>query len=104
MGRKRALEEWFEDQWFQLEMIKHSISNPDDTRALKNQTLVDEMNGDKEFIELFILDVHGKVIASSFEKHIGIDLSSFPNYKYGIEGKRYMYGPYCDPYTLDIPF
>ena len=103
LGRKRALEEWFEDQWFQLEMIKHSINNHDDTRALKNQTLVDEMNGDKEFIELFILDVNGKVIASSFEKHIGIDLSSLPNYKYGIEGKRYMYGPYCDPHTLDIP-
>ncbi len=103
LGRKRALEEWFEDQWFQLEMIKHVINNNEYTHEDQMLALTEEINEERDFIELFILDGQGKVVASSFVKHIGKDLSGFPNYKYALENKRYMYGPYCDKTTLEIP-
>ncbi len=103
LGRKKALEEWFQDKWFQLEMIKNLIVTKDASEIELSQILLEELKSYEEFIELFILDAKGEVIASSCEKHLHNSFSQFPNLKYGLEGKRYMYGPYCDQYTLDIP-
>lgn len=102
LGRKRALEEWFEDKWFHLEMIKNQILTRDYSEGKLNEVLLEATKTDKEMIEIFILDAGGEVIASSFEGHIHLKFSNLPNLKYAKEGKRYMYGPYCDKKTLDI--
>lgn len=103
LGRKKALEEWFEDKWYQLEMIKNQILTHDYNEGKLNEVLLEGTHNNKELIELFVLDTVGEVIASSFGKHIHLNLSQFPNLKYAREGQRYMYGPYCDITTLDIP-
>jgi len=102
-GRKKALEEWFEDKWFQLQMIKNQILTHDYSESKLNELLVEGTKIDQEMIELFVLDCTGEVVASSFKKHIRLKLDGLPNLKYAKEKKRYMYGPYCDPKTLSIP-
>lgn len=103
LGRQRALEEWFEDKWFQLEIIKNHIVTRDYDENQMSELLTESLKSDKEMIELFILSQEGEVIASSFEGHLHMRLIHLPNLKFAKEGKRYMYGPYCDEKTLDIP-
>ena len=103
LGRKKALEEWFVDKWFQLEMIKNQILTHDYSESKLNEVLLEGTKSDQEMIELFVLDHTGEVMASSFEAHIHLKLGQLPNLTYAKEGKRYMYGPYCDANTLDIP-
>lgn len=103
MGRKRALEEWFDDKWFQIEMIKRQILARDYDENKLSEVLVEALKMDQEIIELFVLNDEGKVIASSFEKHMNLVFNDLPNLNYAKLCKRYMYGPYCDKRTLDIP-
>lgn len=103
LGRKRALEEWFEDKWFQLEIIKNHIVTRDYDENQLSELLIEALKSDKEMIEIFILSQEGEVIATSFEGHLHMKLMELPNLKFAKEGKRYMYGPYCDEKTLDIP-
>lgn len=102
LGRKRALEEWFEDKWFHLEMVKNQILTRNYSESKLNEVLLEATMTDKEMIEVFVLDEEGVVIVSSFEGHIHLKLNDLPNLKYAKEDKRYMYGPYCDKRTLDI--
>lgn len=102
MGRKRALEEWFDDKWFQIEMIKRQILARDYDKNRLSEVLLEALKMDQEIIELLVLNEEGKVIASSFEQHMNLDLNGLPNLDYAKLGKRYMYGPYCDERTLDI--
>ncbi len=103
LGRKKALEEWFEDKWFQLEMIKNQIITHDYSEKKLNEVLLEETQSYLEWIELFVLDLKGNVIASSFEGHLNLQLRKLPNIEYAAKGQRYMYGPYCDELTRDIP-
>ena len=103
LGRKKALEEWFEDKWFHLEMIKNQILTRDYSESKLNEVLLESTKIDQEMIELFVLNEEGDVTASSFEPHLHLKQLELPNLKLAKEGKRYMYGPYCDPHTLDIP-
>lgn len=103
LGRKRALEEWFEDKWFQLEMIKNQILTYNYRIEELNEVLLEETKNHDELIELFILNDQGEVIASSFKKHLQLSFKTFKNLEYAKAGKRYLYGPYCDEHTLDIP-
>ena len=103
LGRQKALEEWFEDKWFQLEIIKNHIITRDYDENQMSKLLTESLKSDNEMIELFVLNQEGEVIASSFEGHLHMSLMHLPNLKFAKEGKRYMYGPYCDEKTLDIP-
>ncbi|HAU85246.1 MAG TPA: methyl-accepting chemotaxis protein [Lachnospiraceae bacterium] len=106
-ARKRALHNWFQDQWLKINTLSRSIQSisEDDTIAHdKTQLLLDESNTQyKEFIETFLLDKTGTVILTTFSRHLGLNYSNSPIFKKCIQGSSYMYGPYCDPYTLDIP-
>lgn len=99
---KIALDNWFQDKWSQIDTIAKHLGSMDETPESVNEILTDAYKRYRELFELFILDEKGIVIASSYKGHIGNDLSSFRNFKEGINGNKYMYGPYCDKATLDI--
>ena len=101
MGRKKALENWFNDKWVQIETIKDSIITFKTVEEVYLY-LKNEVEKYEEFCEIYILNEEGKVFISSFEKHINIDMSDSENFKKGLDGKKLMYGPYEDKLTLDL--
>lgn len=101
-GRKAALYNWFKDCWLQLDVVKRTLISSQGTAQIIQEVLNDSQKRSQTMIEVFLCDVSGKVIASSFTRHIGNDFSEFPNIKKGIKNENYMYGPYCDKATLDI--
>ncbi len=101
-GRKKALDNWFNDQWMQLHSVAKSLIILNETPETLNETLKETIEHYSGFIEAFILDSSGLVIASSFSNHIGNSFVNFPGYRKGISGESYMYGPYLDKQTLDI--
>ena len=102
-GRKKALENWFKDKWAEINNIKNNVlalENKDDI----NSYLEEKVKSYEDFCEIFIADEQGKVIFSSFNKHIGINISKLPNFNAAKEGRPLMYGPYSDNLTLDLDF
>ena len=100
-GRKKALYNWFNDKWAQVETIKNSIITFDNIQEIFSY-LKNEVEKYDEFCELFILDENGKVFISSFEGHLNLNMSESENFKKGLEGRELMYGPYEDKLTLDL--
>lgn len=100
-GRKKALENWFNDKWAQLENIKNSLVTLEDNDRIINSYLVENVKKHEDFCEIFILDEKGIVSVSSCKKHVGMDMSDLPNFKAGLEGRSLMYGPYIDKRTLN---
>ena len=101
-GRKKALDNWFKDQWRQVDGIEKTLRSSSDEREAFGEIVWDMQNRYEDFLEVFIVDGEGTVISSSFTKHIGDAYSAFPNYQKGKNNEQYMYGPYCDKKTLDI--
>ena len=102
-GRKKALENWFKDKWAEINNIKNNVlalENKDDINSYLEETV----KSYEDFCEIFIADEQGKVIFSSFNKHIGINISKLPNFNAAKEGRPLMYGPYSDNLTLDLDF
>ncbi len=102
-GRKKALDNWFNDQWMQLHSIAKSLIILNESSQSLNETLQESAEHYNTFIEVFVLDNKGTVIASSFVSHIGNSLADSVNFKKGIAGVSYMFGPFCDKQTLDVP-
>lgn len=100
-GRKKALENWFNDKWAQIENIKNSLVTLEDSNEVVNNYLVENVKKHEDFCEIFILDERGIVSVSSCKEHIGLDMSDLPNLKAGLEGRSLMHGPYIDKRTLD---
>ncbi|BCZ49407.1 hypothetical protein psyc5s11_54740 [Clostridium gelidum] len=100
-GRKKALDNWFNDKWAQLDNIKNSLVALEDDNEIVYDYLVENVNKYEDFCEIFILDENGVVSVSSCKKHIGLNMSDLPNLKAGLEGRSLMYGPYIDKRTLD---
>lgn len=101
-GRKIALYNWFKDRWLQLDVVKKTLISSQGTNEMLQEIVSDFQKRSQTMIEVFLCDVNGKVVVSSFTKHIGNDLSNVPNIKKGINNENYMYGPYCDKATLDF--
>lgn len=99
-GRKKALENWFKDKWAEINNIKNNILTLENNELIKNY-LLEKVDSYEDFCEIFILDSTGKVICSSCSKHLNLDMSSLPNFKESLKGRKLMYGPYIDPLTLD---
>ncbi|AQS12214.1 methyl-accepting chemotaxis protein PctA [Clostridium saccharobutylicum] len=100
-GRKKALDNWFKDQWAQIENIKSSLTTLEDNDFVINNYLLEHIKKHEDFCEIFILDNEGIVSVSSCKQHIGLNMSDLPNLKTGLEGKPLMYGPYINKRTLD---
>jgi methyl-accepting chemotaxis protein len=100
-GRKKALENWFNDKWAQLDNIKNSLVALDDDDSIICNYLVENVKKHEDFCEIFVLDENGVVSVSSCKQHIGLNMSDLPNLKAGLEDRSLMYGPYIDNRTLD---
>lgn len=100
-GRKKALENWFNDKWAQLENIKNSLVALEDNNDIVNNYLVENVKKYEDFCEIFVLDENGIVSVSSCKEHVGLNMSDLPNFAAGLEDKQLMYGPYIDKRTLD---
>lgn len=100
-GRKKALDNWFNDKWAQIENIKSSLVALEDDNDIINNYLFENVKKHEDFCEIFVLDEKGIVSVSSCKEHIGLDMSDLPNLKAGLEGRALMYGPYIDKRTLD---
>ncbi|WP_238883956.1 methyl-accepting chemotaxis protein [Clostridium sp. YIM B02551] len=101
-GRKKALENWFRDKWVQLETTMNTIKSLDEDSREINLELEDKLKYYNDFSELLVINEAGKVIISTCQKHIGDDMSIFPNFEEGISGNQLMYGPYNDEKTLEL--
>ncbi|MDD7795283.1 methyl-accepting chemotaxis protein [Clostridium sp. 'White wine YQ'] len=101
-GRKKALENWFRDKWVQLETTMNTIKSLDEDSKEINLELEDKLKYYSDFSELLVINEAGKVVISTCQKHIGDDMSIFPNFEEGIRGNQLMYGPYNDEKTLDL--
>lgn len=100
-GRKKALDNWFNDKWAQLENIKNSLVALEDNDEIIYNYLVENVRKHEDFCEIFVLDEKGIVSVSSCKEHVGLDMGDLPNFKAGLEGRPLMYGPYIDKRTLD---
>lgn len=101
-GRKKALDNWFKDRWIQMDVIKKTLISSNAAEESLQDILQDAKQHSHTFVELFITDENGIVLASSHEKHTGDSIKGFPNVEKGLCNENYMYGPYCDIKTLDL--
>ncbi|WP_099468938.1 methyl-accepting chemotaxis protein [Konateibacter massiliensis] len=101
-GRKAALENWFQDCWLQLDIIKRNLISSQGTKEVIQEIINDAQKRSQTMVEVFLADKKGRVSVSSFARHVGEDLSAFPNIEKGLKNENYMYGPYCDRKTLDL--
>ncbi|TCK98007.1 methyl-accepting chemotaxis protein [Natranaerovirga hydrolytica] len=105
-GRKRALENWFQDMWVAMNLTKDTIlaylgQNGVDFDDL-NHILKDKRKRFEDFSEFFIINSQGKVNVSTYEGQIGRIRKDLPNFQLGQENQPFMYGPYIDEDTLKI--
>ncbi|WP_244834467.1 HAMP domain-containing methyl-accepting chemotaxis protein [Clostridium sp. BJN0001] len=100
-GRKKALYNWFDDKWVQVNNIKESLTALQNDKSVINKYLEEVVKKYEDFCEIFVIDTNGKVKVSSCAKHRDSNMSDLENLKKGIEGKKFMYGPYIDERTLD---
>jgi len=100
-GRKKALDNWFNDKWDQLDNIKNSLVALEDNNDIVCNYLEENVKKYEDFCEIFVLDEKGIVSVSSCKEHIGLNMSDLPNLKAGLEGRALMHGPYVDKRTLD---
>lgn len=102
-SRKKALDNWFHDQWLKIDALVKALQSNSDDNAKTEELLQETVAQGNDFLEAFILDSTGSVILSSFASHRNLDYSQLPNYIKGMNNEAYMYGPFSDHYTLDIP-
>lgn len=101
-GRKKALDNWFRDIWIQMENTSNIIKNVEGDYNKLLDELNAKLNQYENFCEFLILDNNGVVVSATCKKHIGLNMSDYPNYKKGMKDENFMYGPYEDKNTLDI--
>ena len=75
-GRKRELENWFEDKWLQLEFVKDSVHTffEGEGKLDFDQLAIilrDKREQFKEFSELFIINQEGTINVSTAKIQIG---------------------------------
>lgn len=97
--RVKLLQHWAREQWQHLGELAPVLAQ--DFAHLDNQTLGEKMAQAKDFSELFVVDPHGRVLASTWERRLqACDL----NPQALAQGLRmpFLHGPYVDPATLQI--
>jgi methyl-accepting chemotaxis protein len=97
--RVKILNQWVDSQWEQLEFIAGHISPnfPKVDLVWLNERLAST----PDFSELFIINIHGAVISSTFNEHVGLNNLSANAVAQGVT-KPFLHGPYIDQMTLKI--
>ncbi|WP_411991754.1 methyl-accepting chemotaxis protein [Agarivorans sp. DSG3-1] len=95
--RVKLLHSWANTQWDFLQDAMFYLA----TKPLEQQpeVLSQLLSRNNDFSELFIVDLQGKVTASSFQPHTGQIAASKQALEQGI-AKQFLHGPYQDPRTL----
>lgn len=104
-GRQKALMDWFKVCWANLHIASEEIGakvKSSVSQAHLIASLLFIQSGTKDFAELFVVDKNGSVIASTYEKQVGKDLSKTRYVKAGLNGDNFLEGPYIDSVTKDI--
>jgi len=105
-GRRKALENWFNDIWFALESTRDTILAYLQDNELNLEELIDILNDKKsqfkDFSELFIINQEGEVRVSTHKNSLGKYRKNLPNFHHGMEMNPYMYGPFIDKESLEI--
>lgn len=99
-GRKKALDNWFQDIWLAMESTRDTILSHLEDNELNleelNEILLEKKDQFKDFTELFIINQDGDVRVTTHKESFNKNRSHLPNYKYGMQMKPYMYGPFID--------
>ena len=104
--RVNSLVTWTTDRWVSLDVRAQEVLRVHTDNI--NGYLVESKNKSTYFTELFLLQREGKVIASSYRKHIGKTYEATNSiYQKAINRvwqtkEPLLYGPFVDPITLEL--
>ncbi|WEZ87066.1 methyl-accepting chemotaxis protein [Pseudomonas sp. NyZ480] len=97
--RVRLLQSWAREQWDHLAELAERVDG--DLAQLDRAALVDKLGQAEDFSELFVVDRHGSVIASTWAQRGSSQLERTDALAQGLKG-AFLHGPYSDPLTLQI--
>lgn len=97
--RVKLLQQWVNAQWNQLNLLAEHLKQP--LTSIDVNLLTQRLESAKDFSELFIIDLSGRVIQSTYSAHIDkYDLNANA-VEQGLK-QAFLHGPYRDPLTLKI--
>jgi hypothetical protein len=93
------LNQWVDSQWEQLEFIAERVSPnfPEVDLVWLNERLASS----SDFSELFVINMHGLVISSTFNEHVGHNNLYANAVAQGVS-KPFLQSPYIDQMALKI--
>lgn len=97
-SRKLNLIEWADGSWDFLEALGNQVSG--ESIATLHDTLKGWQANTKDFSELFVVDLQGKILASSIDGREGRQVG-MAALQEGLKG-NFLHGPYVDPLTLEL--
>ncbi|HZG54994.1 methyl-accepting chemotaxis protein [Paenibacillus sp.] len=111
--RMQLLKTWAEDYWSHLDKLRDALRAEERSyaSALADGAFVERLlagarKRGPDFSEVFLLDAHGAVKASTYASHVGAvyrdDAVIAPGLGQAKDGKKCLFGPYTDPLTLAI--
>ncbi len=98
--RQKILIQWAEFNWSFLEKLADKLAN-DFGNSETRDVLKQMKHNVEDFSELFIIDIHGRVIESSYNAHKGQQDLSPRAVAAGLKAP-FLHGPYLDPLTSKL--
>jgi len=98
-SRKKILLDWAELKWSILERLATAFQSIDQTGF--THELVNVLATLDDFTELYVVDQHNMVQASSFSRHVGQSNISKQALLRGLQN-QFLHGPYDDNATLQV--
>lgn len=97
--RVKILNQWIASQWEQLQFVSEQIAPT--FPEIDLNLLEERLAAAPDFSELFVINMQGSIVNSTYSAHIGsADLNSEAVRK-GVK-KQFLHGPYIDQMTLNI--
>ena len=97
--RVKLLQRWAQEYWDHLGEVSSNLAG--DLTQIDSTMLKEKLNQASDLSELFVVDIHGEVLASTWPAHCkSKDLNPLAL----AEGLKapFLHGPYSDPLTLKI--
>ncbi|MDO6563078.1 methyl-accepting chemotaxis protein [Amphritea sp. 1_MG-2023] len=97
--RVKILNQWVDHQWEQLTFISDTLAT--DFPSIDPYWLNDRLASAADFSELFIIDLQGSILHSTYPDHSGHANLATSAWTTGVK-TQLLHGPYIDPLTLTI--
>ncbi|WP_110948038.1 methyl-accepting chemotaxis protein [Pseudomonas bohemica] len=97
--RVRLLQHWAQEYWDHLGELASSVEK--EFAHINPRQLQEKRKQASDFSELFVVDAHGKVLASTWAEHCNQQDLNPRALAEGLK-KPFLHGPYSDPLTLKI--